>query len=344
MKFHYMEREPLKNPSNFRRMALGVWHDIGDPQVYALLEVDVEQALEYIAKVRAERGIHLTINHIVAKILSLGFRRFPQINGVIANGKIYLRKHVDAFLHVGIEGAETELVGVCVRDADKKSIFEVAEDIRRKSERVRQSAQHPMRKSQGIFRFIPWRLIPFAVKFMNWLEFDLNLSLARFGIPRDPFGSFMQTSIGSFDMEAVWVPTTFLGRNNFQMAVGKIYKKPVVMDDDSIVVRHRMNLCVTFDHRFMDGVFGSKLAKFVMKRINNLNDYIDEIEHSDLTEEERQKRQFQNEDHLGKDESKANDANAIATTTTSHNDAHLGKAESESIDSKTTDATSHNEQ
>ncbi len=281
-----IERTELKNPSNFRKLAMGNWGGIGDPQVYGLLEIDCQKAIEYIEEIRQKHDVKITINHLVGKAMALMLKKYPKLNGVIANGRIYLRNNVDIFFQVGIEDAETELVGICIKKADQKGILEFARQVLKKSEAVKASAAHPMRKAQMPFRHIPWRLVPWMVKFLNWLQFDWNLNLSWFGIPRDPLGSIMITSVGSLGMEMIFVPLTHIGRTPAQIAVGKIIKKAVVIEDQ-IVIRPRVNLCCTFDHRFMDGVIAAKMAHYVTDLLENIDKY-KELFEADSSEKEEE--------------------------------------------------------
>lgn len=270
--------QPLKNPSNFRKLSMGNWGKVGDPQVYAVLELDCENALCYIDKLRTKLDLKITINHLVGRIIALTLDRYPQLNGMIARRKIYLRENVDIFFQVAMEGAETELVGICIKNAHNKGIAEFAENVIRKTNKVRSSKNHPMRKSQSRFRIIPWRAMPTLVKFLNWLQYDWNISLSWLGIPKDAMGSLMVTSVGTLGMELVFVPLTHIGRTPGQIAVGGIYKKPVVNDNDEIEVRKRLNLCCTFDHRFMDGLLASKMAKMLTAIFENPQSYSEYIE------------------------------------------------------------------
>lgn len=272
-----IDMEPLKNPSNFRKICMGNWDGIGDPQVYAVLDMDAEQAVAYLEKLREEHGIKITINHLVGRIVALNLLKYPQLNGVIARGKIYLRKHVDIFFQVGLEDAETELVGIAIKDADKKGLLEFAREMNEKSEAVRSSPDHPMRKAQRSFHYLPWRSVRWMIKLLNWFQFDLNLNPSWMGIPRDPFGSLMITAVGSLGLEMGFVPLTHIGRTPCQIAVCKVAPKPVVVGD-AVVVRKRLILCCTFDHRFMDGVLGAKMGKFIKNMFENVDKYRDLIE------------------------------------------------------------------
>ena len=51
------------------------------------------------------------------------------------------------------------------------------------------------------------------------------------------------------------------------LAVGRIIKTPVGMPDDTIALRPLMNLCLSVDHRSMDGIQGAKFLAIVKERL-----------------------------------------------------------------------------
>jgi 2-oxoglutarate dehydrogenase E2 component (dihydrolipoamide succinyltransferase) len=51
------------------------------------------------------------------------------------------------------------------------------------------------------------------------------------------------------------------------VGVGAAYKKVVPMDDDSLAVRSVMNICVTFDHRVLDGMYGCAFLGALKKHL-----------------------------------------------------------------------------
>jgi pyruvate dehydrogenase E2 component (dihydrolipoamide acetyltransferase) len=272
-----VDMQVLKNPSNFRKLAMGNWDGVGDPQIYGMLDLDCTKALLYLEKLREEHKVKVTINHVFGRVIALMLKKYPQVNGLIANRRIYLRQQVNIFFQVGLEDAETELVGICVRNADTKGLVAFAEDMIAQAEAVRKNAAHPMRKAQKPFHYIPWRLMSFVVKLIGWLQYDWNLNLAWAGIPKDPFGSVMITAVGTLGFEFVFVPLTHIGRTPMQLAVGKVTPRPVVVDNQ-VVVRPHMSMCCTFDHRFADGILGSKMAHFVTELFENVDRYSDLLE------------------------------------------------------------------
>ena len=79
-------------------------------------------------------------------------------------------------------------------------------------------------------------------------------------------GTFTITNLGMFDIEnfcaIINQPETAI------LAVGKIMKKPVVVDDE-ITIRPMMNLTLSCDHRAIDGAVGAKF-------LQNLKDILEE--------------------------------------------------------------------
>ena len=55
------------------------------------------------------------------------------------------------------------------------------------------------------------------------------------------------------------------------MTTEAIVKRPVVVEGDAIAVRSMMNICLTFDHRIMDGAEASAFALGVKRRLEAIN-------------------------------------------------------------------------
>ena len=53
------------------------------------------------------------------------------------------------------------------------------------------------------------------------------------------------------------------------LAVGKIAKRPVALEDDSIVVRQMLTLSLTFDHRVIDGGMSGRFTRHVIRYLQN---------------------------------------------------------------------------
>jgi len=79
-------------------------------------------------------------------------------------------------------------------------------------------------------------------------------------------GSFTVSNLGGFDIDnfiAIIDPS-----QGAILAVGTIVKKPVVVDD-VIVIRQRMNITLSGDHRVIDGATGAKFIQEVKRLLQN---------------------------------------------------------------------------
>jgi pyruvate dehydrogenase E2 component (dihydrolipoamide acetyltransferase) len=80
-------------------------------------------------------------------------------------------------------------------------------------------------------------------------------------------GTFTVSNLGSFDVQefqAIIDPS-----QGAILAVASIVKKPVVLDDDTIAVRPRMNLTFSGDHRVMDGATGARFLQELKRVLQN---------------------------------------------------------------------------
>jgi pyruvate dehydrogenase E2 component (dihydrolipoamide acetyltransferase) len=80
-------------------------------------------------------------------------------------------------------------------------------------------------------------------------------------------GTFTVSNLGPFDVEsfiAIIDPS-----QGAILAVSSITKKAVVLGDDTIVARPRMNLTFSGDHRVMDGAVGAKFLQELKKLLQN---------------------------------------------------------------------------
>lgn len=86
--------------------------------------------------------------------------------------------------------------------------------------------------------------------------------------PEDMGGSsFSVTNIGSigalFSFPIINVPDAAI------LGVHSLQKRPMVMPDDSIAVRHMMYLSLSFDHRLVDGAEAAKFCREVIRLLQN---------------------------------------------------------------------------
>jgi pyruvate dehydrogenase E2 component (dihydrolipoamide acetyltransferase) len=95
----------------------------------------------------------------------------------------------------------------------------------------------------------------------------MNRDLSSQGMPQDPFGSAMVTSVGMFGVEEGYGPIIPLSRLPIFLVVTEVRDRPWV-EDNKVVVRPIMKIMATLDHRVMDGYKAGQLSA-ELKRIED---------------------------------------------------------------------------
>lgn len=257
-----VELTPLKLNS-WRRIALGSWHAPGDPSVYGTLEFNATLVLERQKRWAARTGGKPpTITAIMTRVTALTLQKHPQINGLIRWGRIYSRKSVAVFLQAAVDAEGKELSGLVIYDAETKTLEQIVAELAEKARAIREDRDPAFKKAKSTFGRIPAALMRWVLNTMSFLLYTLNLDLTWAGLPRDPFGSVMITSIGSLGLDEAYGPLVPYTRVPLLLAVGSI-KDRVIAAEGRPVIAPIFKVCVTFDHRFMDGVLGARMLKTV---------------------------------------------------------------------------------
>ena len=249
---------PLDPLKGWRRVAVQAWRAPHDPSVYATLDIPMGPALAYLDRLRAETGVRVTVTHLVARGVALAIRQNPQLNGIVARGRIMLRDTVDIFLQVAIEGGD--LSGIKIARADEKHVLEIAQEMEDRVTRLRQRRDRQVERTKSILDRLPVRLLGPFLRLVSYLIYDLDLDLSRFGVVKDEFGSAMVSNVGTFGLAHAYGPLVPFSRTPLVVLVGEVQDKPVV-EGGRVVVHPVMTLGVTFDHRFMDGFQGGAMAQ-----------------------------------------------------------------------------------
>lgn len=253
---------PLSGPSPFRKMAAAMWRRPNDPSVYGWLDVDVTLALDYLADQNRSGPSRLTLTHLVARAVAFALVRHPEANVKVRFwGKLEQRRTVDVFLQVASEDGR-DLSGALVREADRKSLRELAEEIDRAVGAIRGGGDPTYAKSRQLFRRLPWWVLRPLLWVSDLLVNELHLDLPRQGMPVDPFGSAMVTSVGRFGIDGGFAPFTPVARCALILLVPSVRRRAWVVED-RLEIRPILRLCATFDHRILDGAHAGRLAEAV---------------------------------------------------------------------------------
>ncbi len=258
---------PLKL-SSWRKIAMGTWRNAKDPSVYGTLELEVGPALAYLEKIRQATGLKITLSHFIGKAVAMTLQKHPSINCILRWGRLYPRKNVDLFFQVATDDKGHDLTGMVIRNADRKSIPETAREMNERVLIIRSKGDPDFKKMKGTFGSLPGWMAGYVLDFAGWFMYTLNLWSPLLGSPRDALGSCMITNIGSIGLDEAFVPLVPYSRVPLLIAVGASKEMPVVRDGQ-VKIATMIKLCATFDHRLIDGVHASHIARSLQKIFAN---------------------------------------------------------------------------
>ncbi len=269
----HVQIRKLKNPSSFRAIAAAAWPAPNDPTIYGALEVRGEALQAWLKATTEATGTKVTVTHAVARAVALALREHSDLNGMVRHGSIYLRDTVDIFLQVAIPPEDgttgkADLSGALVRDADKKSAAELAIDLRAKAAAIRKDEDADFKRTKGTLNLVPGFLLRTLMKCIDFVQYGLNVSLAWAGLPKDPFGSAMVTSLGMFGVKSAFAPIFPMAHTPLLVLVGALEDKPIVQDGE-IVIATVLNLTASMDHRMIDGWQASQLAVTIQRLLED---------------------------------------------------------------------------
>lgn len=256
--------------SPWRKISLGTWRITGDSSVYGMTEINVEPALQYLEKLSKEKNIKMTLTHYVARAIALTFRDHPQINSIVRWGKLYRRDNVDIFLHVAMDTQGEDLSGIVIRNLDKKTLIEVADELNEKVNKLKKEGDPSFNKIKNTIKYVPPFVLRHALDLVGFILYSLNLWSPALNVARDPFGSAMVTNIGSLGADFAFTPIPYYSRVPFILSIGAVKESPWVdPETKNIIVQRLVKLGVTFDHRIIDGVHAANMSKSFKKYMEN---------------------------------------------------------------------------
>ncbi|MFA6955769.1 MAG: dihydrolipoamide acetyltransferase family protein [Thermoanaerobaculia bacterium] len=186
------------------------------PHFFLTVDLDVTKLVQLREQVIEITGVKASLNDFVVRASALALRSHPLVNASFGEEAITLHGEV----HVGVAVATPEgLLTPVIRNADRKSVVEIATEVRALAEKAR----------------------------------------ARKLMPDEYQGSsFTISNLGMYGIEEF---TAIINPPNAAiLAIGAAMQKPVV-EAGQVVVRDRMKVTMSCDHRVVDGAVGADFLR-----------------------------------------------------------------------------------
>lgn len=205
------------------------------PHVTSVIEVDVTRLVNWRKKVKdqffKQEGINLTYMPAITEATAKALKAYPLVNSSVDGYNIILKKPINIGIAVSLN--DGNLIVPVIHDADKLNLNGLASQIDTLAAKARENKLAPDSIQGGTF------------------------TITNFGTFKSLFG----TPIINQPQVAI-------------LAVGYIEKKPAVVEmpeGDTIAIRHKMYLSLSYDHRIVDGALAGAFLRSIADELENWN-------------------------------------------------------------------------
>ena len=205
------------------------------PHVTSVIEVDVTRLVNWRKKVKdqffKQEGINLTYMPAITEATAKALKAYPLVNSSVDGYNIILKKPINIGIAVSLN--DGNLIVPVIHDADKLNLSGLASQIDTLAAKARENKLAPYSIQGGTF------------------------TITNFGTFKSLFG----TPIINQPQVAI-------------LAVGYIEKKPAVVETpegDTIAIRHKMYLSLSYDHRIVDGALAGAFLRSIADELENWN-------------------------------------------------------------------------
>ncbi len=205
------------------------------PHVTSFVEADATEMVLWRNRNKDEfqskYGEKLTFLPFFTEAVAKAITEYPMINSSVDGEQIILRKRINVGIAVATNSGN--LMVPVIKDADSKNLLGLTKDINQFAEAGRKEKLQPDSLQGGTF------------------------TITNFG----SFGNTMGTPIINQPQVAI-------------LAIGTIEKKPAVIETvmgDAIVVRHKVFLSLSYDHRVVDGMLGGRFLRRIADLIEDFD-------------------------------------------------------------------------
>jgi pyruvate dehydrogenase E2 component (dihydrolipoamide acetyltransferase) len=197
-------------------------------QLTAMGEIDAGELMNIHKKLKKESestGKRISYTALIIAALARALRANPMVNASIIDDEIKVWKSINIGAAVPVEGG---LIVPVIKDADKKSLVEISENLRELTEKARNRALAGDDVKGGTF------------------------TISTLG----PLGVGYR-----FDTDIINQPESAI------LGVGGITERPAVRDGQ-IVIRPIMSYSLTYDHRLVDGAMATQFIASLIEELN----------------------------------------------------------------------------
>jgi pyruvate dehydrogenase E2 component (dihydrolipoamide acetyltransferase) len=192
------------------------------PHFYLTVDYDVTNLLSLRQQLNEIEQAKISVNDFVIRAAALAIRHHPNVNASWGDEAIALHGQIN----IGVAVSTPEgLITPVVRDADQKSLIEIANEVRALAEKAKNRKLRPEEYQSSTFTI---------------------------------------SNLGAWGIEEF---TAIINPPNVAiLAIGAATSQPVVIDKQ-VVIRDRMKITMSCDHRVVDGAAGAEYLRTLRQYI-----------------------------------------------------------------------------
>ena len=233
-----------------RKVAIATWRPSREGRLMTRLVVDADPVLDYVAARRAEGAKGLTSMHVLGAAAARALIDVPTANARVLGGRLVAFDGVAVGFAVDI-GRGTDLAPVKVDDAETLTPAQIATEVWRGVKALRAGTDEGFQRSARIAAAVPTALMRPLIAASSLVLGGLGLPLL--GQRGHPLGAVFISNVAAFGVEEVFLAPVPFARAHIYISLGVVSERPVVRDGAVVAVR-QFTLCMTGDHRIVDGV------------------------------------------------------------------------------------------
>ena len=212
--------------------------------------VDAAPVQAYVDSRRAAGAKGLTIMHVVGVAAARAVHAVPESNTRVRNGRVVPFDDVSIGFAVDI-GNGTDLAPCKVDHADTLTPAEMATQVWQGVKALREGTDPGFNTSTKVAAYMPTLL-------MRPMMIATSYLLGGWGVPvlgqkGNPLGSVFISNVAPLNVEEVFLAPVPFARTPVYIALGVVTDRAVVRDGVVTAVP-QFTLCLTGDHRLVDGV------------------------------------------------------------------------------------------
>lgn len=233
-----------------RKVAIATWRPSREGRLMTRLIVDADPVLDYVAARRAEGAKGLTSMHVLGAAAARALIDVPTANARVLGGRLVAFDGVAVGFAVDI-GRGTDLAPVKVDCAETLTPAQIATEVWRGVKALRAGTDEGFQRSARIAAAVPTALMRPLIAASSLVLGGLGLPLL--GQRGHPLGAVFISNVAAFGVEEAFLAPVPFARAHIYISLGVVSERPVVRDGAVVAVR-QFTLCMTGDHRIVDGV------------------------------------------------------------------------------------------